>query len=341
MHRICLYVCLHTLFPGPLCPMPFLDAVAALASALVAVLACSMAFVGSEVLPSALLGTGQGTPQQRLQELDLLGELGGWLDNTVPLKAASGEANIVGSEIPVHQLHRARSISGQLNGGQFLSDSVIRDPNHLGIYGGMYWGQKTATKPKSRRARGLVRRGDKWLRVPAAGQRGASDAEVGGIIKALEHQKSPPPPEWWVHKRQEWLQKQRIAAEHKAITKHLIKINPDFTGRSLDAEKSARYAQGPALRGLRPVSLHKMPQAKPHVHRNFANLRDKRHSNILIMPGKHLVHPKHLSAAAGQRALRARIFCFVHTLQLSLPSTFSGKKKLLPCVLHYNYYPTA
>jgi hypothetical protein len=164
---------------------------------------------------------------------------------------------------------------------------------------------------------------------------------VGGIIKALEHQKSPPPPEWWVHKRQEWLQKQRIAAEHKAITKHLIKINPDFTGRSLDAEKSARYAQGPALRGLRPVSLHKMPQAKPHVHRNFANLRDKRHSNILIMPGKHLVHPKHLSAAAGQRALRARIFCFVHTLQLSLPSTFSGKKKLLPCVLHYNYYPTA
>lgn len=290
--------------------MPFLDAVAALAGALVAVLACSMAFVGSEVLPSALLGTGQGTPQQRLQELDLLGELGGWLDNTVPLKAASGEANIVGSQIPVHQLHRARSISGQLNGGQFLSDSVIRDPNHLGIYGGMYWGQKTAAKPKSRRARGLVRRGDKWLRVPAAGQRGASDAEVGGIIKALEHQKSPPPPEWWVHKRQEWLQKQRIAAEHKAITKHLIKINPDFTGRSLDAEKSARYAQGPALRGLRPVSLHKMPQAKPHLHRNFANLRDKRHSNILIMPGKHLVHPKHLSAAAGQRALRARIFFF-------------------------------
>lgn len=240
--------------------------------------------------------SGEMGQQQVLEKLD--GGLWASLDNTVPLKAAAKEVDIGGHVVQMHQTHRARPAAGQLDGGQFLSDKVRRDPNHLGIYGGMYWGQDTAPKSKSRRARGLVRRGDKWLHAPARGQRGvsgqASDAQVGGIIKALEHQSSPPPPEWWVRKRQEWLEKQRIAAAKKAITKHLIKINPDFTGRPLKARRDARYERGPALSGLRRVKSNTADKSPlPHAHaKAHANARPHaaRSSDILILPGKHFVH---------------------------------------------------
>jgi len=250
---------------------------------------------------SALMG---GSPaaarQQVLQQL----ESGGFwssLDNSVPLRKAAKEVDIGGREVRMHQARRARPVLGQLNGGQFLSDMVRDDPNHLGVYGGMYWGQDTAPKHLSRQARGLVRRGDKWLRSPPRGQRGGRDAQVGGIIKALEHQASPPPPAWWLRKRQEWVQKQRIAAAKKALTKHLIQINPDFTGKQLESKREAQYHHGPALGGLRPVSLHKMPQSNPHAQ-SATRVRALPHaarsaSNILILPGKHLVH---LHSAAAQ-----------------------------------------
>jgi len=232
----------------------------------------------------------RGAPQQTLEQLD--GGLWASLDNSVPLKASASEVDIGGRVIQTHSARRARSAAGQIDGGQFLSDAVRRDPNHLGIYGGMYWGQETA-KPAARGARD----GDKWLRAPARGQRGAggreSDAQVGGIIHALEHQKSPPPPEWWVRKRQEWLRKQRLKQAKKALTKHLIKINPDFTGTPLDHARDTRYLRGPALSGLQPVSLHAKPN-KAHVNARSAarHLAARRPpSNIMILPGKHLVHP--------------------------------------------------
>ena len=153
------------------------------------------------------------------------------------------------------------------------------------------------------RAPGLVRQGDKWLRAPARGQRGAggkaSDAQVGGIIKALEQQKSPPPPEWWVRKREEWLQKQRVAAAKKALTKHLIRINPDFTGTPMDAKRDALYARGPALSGLRSIPSHKEQRGAHGRHaapkRRSARAAAPAHAHaspdIVILPGKHLVHP--------------------------------------------------
>ena len=245
---------------------------------------------------STLLGVAPGAGQQRLEQLD--GGFWSSLDNSVPLKSAASEVDIGGRVLPMHQARRARPVAGQIDGGQFLSDSVRRDPNHLGIYGGMYWGQQTA--PKKARGR---RSGDKWLRAPARGQRGAhgrdSDAEVGGIIHALEHQKSPAPPEWWVRKRQEWLRKQRLKEAKEAITKHLIKINPDFTGTPLDHARDMGYAHGPALSGLRPVSLHANPRKSKAPAKLAARHGRKTHSpasDILILPGKHLVHPR--SAAA-------------------------------------------
>ena len=208
---------------------------------------------------ASALGRGAGGSSALLQQL-WGGGLWASLDNSVPLKAAAREVDIGGSVVRTHLARRARPVPGQIDGGQFLSDTVRQDPHHLGIYGGMYWGQDTAPKPEAR-ARGLVRQGDKWLRAPARGQRGAggkaSDAQVGGIIKALEQQKSPPPPEWWVRKREEWLQKQRVAAAKKALTKHLIRINPDFTGTPMDAKRDALYARGPALSGLRSIPSHK------------------------------------------------------------------------------------
>ena len=257
---------------------------------------------------------GRAAPAGRSALLQQLWGGGLWasLDNTVPLKAAAREVDIGGRVVPTHAAQHARPVPGQFNGGQFLSDTVRRDPNHLGIYGGMYWGQATAPKPRAR-ARGQVRQGDTWLRAPARGQRGAggqaSDAQVGGIIKALEHQKSPPPPEWWVRKREEWLQKQRIAAAKKALTKHLIKINPDFTGSPLGGDtRDALYARGPALSGLRQVrhnKEHKKQRAKhgwqaaPNRHHSRpAASHALRHSgaphptsDITILPDKHWVHP--------------------------------------------------
>jgi len=259
--------------------------------------------------PAALMG---GSPaaarQQVLQQLDS-GGFWSSLDNSVPLRKAAKEVDIGGRVVQMHQARRARPVPGQLNGGQFLSDTVRDDPNHLGVYGGMYWGQDTAPKHMSRQARGLVRRGDKWLRSPPRGQRGGRDAQVGGIIKALEHQASPPPPAWWLRKRQEWVQKQRIAAAKKALTKHLIKINPDFTGKQLESKREAQYHHGPALGGLRPVSLHKMLQTNPHAQ-SATRVRALPHaahsaSNILILPGKHLVHPH--SAAAQDLDKEARL----------------------------------
>jgi len=268
-------------------------AAAGLAGAVVVVLCCSSAVVLSS--PAVLLGSAH-SPQNVLQQLDS-GGFWSSLDDTVPLKSAGKEVDIGGRVVPTNQARRARrAVPGQLNGGQFLSDTVRDDPKHMGIYGGMYWGQETAPKARTRRAKGLVRRGDTWLRAPARGQRGAGDAQVGGIIKALEHQTSPPPPEWWVRKRQEWVHKQRIAAAKQAITKHLIKINPDFTGRPLESRREAHYRRGPALGGLRQVSLHKIP-SKPHAKSAARPRSPAPHavahsaSSILILPGKHLVHP--------------------------------------------------
>ena len=266
--------------------------------------AAAVGLAGAAVLVvccASALGRGAGGSSALLQQL-WGGGLWASLDNSVPLKAAAREVDIGGSVVRTHLARRARPVPGQIDGGQFLSDTVRQDPHHLGIYGGMYWGQDTAPKPEAR-ARGLVRQGDKWLRAPARGQRGAggkaSDAQVGGIIKALEQQKSPPPPEWWVRKREEWLQKQHVAAAKKALTKHLIRINPDFTGTPMDAKRDALYARGPALSGLRSIPSHKEQRGAHGRHatpkRRSARAAAPAHAHaspdIVILPGKHLVHP--------------------------------------------------
>ena len=195
----------------------------------------------------------------------LEGGLWASLDNTVPARSASTEVDIGGREWAAQVAHTARPPAGQFTGGQFLADTVHRQPKHLGVWGGMYWGHAAVPPPASHAASaGAHARGrdsgGRWLRAPARGQRGgrASDAAVGGIVEALEHQPDPAPPAWWLRKRKQWLRQQRLAAAKKELTKHLVKINPAFSRSPLAAPPPHGAREpGPALPGLVHVSMHK------------------------------------------------------------------------------------
>ena len=192
----------------------------------------------------------------------LEGGLWASLDNTVPAHSASTEVDIGGREWAAQVAHTARPPAGQFTGGQFLADTVHRQPKHLGVWGGMYWGHAAVPPPASHAASAGAARGrdsgGRWLRAPARGQRGgrASDAAVGGIVEALEHQPDPAPPAWWLRKRKQWLRQQRLAAAKKELTKHLVRINPDFSRSPLAAPQPRGAREpGPALPGLVHVSM--------------------------------------------------------------------------------------
>jgi hypothetical protein len=267
---------------------------AGLAGAVALVLCCFHA--ATRTLPALL-----SLPPQQLQ--DLSGELWASLDNSVPLKSAANVVDIGGSVVSTLRAHEARP-AGLFTGGAFLADAVRSDPNHAGVYGGMYWGQDTVPKLPARQARGRGREGDKWLREPAHGQRAQGSS---GIIKALEHQASPAPPAWWIRKRQEWLQKRRLAHIKKALTKHLVRINPDYTGRLLSPTPALRM-RGPALSDLQSVPMRDVPQKrhKNSAARSKAGAHTTRHprvvaaakkahtktTDIVILPGKRVAEPK-------------------------------------------------